>query len=273
MFKKNFEIFLEVFQIIIRNKNLLFEMTKRELTDRYAGQIFGLFWAVIHPIFLMGLFIFIFGVVFKQKIGGTLDLPLDYTAYLLSGLVPWMCFQESLSKSCVTITSNKSLVKQVVFPIEILPVKTVLASLFTLLAAFSILVFYVLFSHGSLHLTYLLLPFLVLMQIVMMIGLAFLLSPIGAYFKDIKDIVQLFCTMGVYIIPVFYLPDWVPSLFKPILYLNPFSYFIWCYQDLLYFGRFEHPEAWIVMIFLSLGTFILGYKIFRMTKPILGNVL
>ena len=68
MIKKNFEIFLEVFQIIIRNKNLLFEMTKRELTDRYAGQIFGLFWAVIHPIFLMGLFIFIFGVVFKQKI-------------------------------------------------------------------------------------------------------------------------------------------------------------------------------------------------------------
>jgi lipopolysaccharide transport system permease protein len=126
-------------------------------------------------------------------------LPLDYTAYLLSGLVSWLCFQEAMVKGCTSITANRTLVKQVVFPIEILPVKTVLSCLFTLLVSVSVLVIYVLLSYGSLHLTYLLLPFLILMQLMMMIGLAYILATIGAVFRDIKDIVQLFAVMGAYI--------------------------------------------------------------------------
>jgi lipopolysaccharide transport system permease protein len=273
IFKENIKILKEPFEVIFKNKNLILEMTRRELTDRYAGQVFGLQWAVVHPVFIMGLFVFIFAVVFQQKIGGTLDLPLDYTAYLLSGLVSWLCFQEAMVKGCTSITANRTLVKQVVFPIEILPVKTVLSCLFTLLVSVSVLVIYVLLSYGSLHLTYLLLPFLILMQLMMMIGLAYILATIGAVFRDIKDIVQLFAVMGAYIAPVFYLPAWVPAIFKPILYINPFSYFIWCYQDVLYFGRFEHPIAWILMIIFSLVTFSFGYKVFCKGRPFLGNVL
>ena len=273
IFKENIKILKEPFEVIFKNKNLILEMTRRELTDRYAGQVFGLQWAVVHPVFIMGLFVFIFAVVFQQKIGGTLDLPLDYTAYLLSGLVSWLCFQEAMVKGCTSITANRTLVKQVVFPIEILPIKTVLSCLFTLLVSVSVLVIYVLLSYGSLHLTYLLLPFLILMQLMMMIGLAYILATIGAVFRDIKDIVQLFAVMGAYIAPVFYLPAWVPTIFKPILYINPFSYFIWCYQDVLYFGRFEHPIAWILMIIFSLVTFSLGYKVFCKGRPFLGNVL
>lgn len=271
--KGHFQALNEIIQILNRHRDLTLEMARRELSDRYAGQVFGMFWAVIHPVFMMGLFVFIFAVVFKQKIGGTPDLPLDYTAYLLSGLVSWLSFQEAMNKSCVAITSNAALVKQVVFPLEILPVKTVLGSLFPMLVSLTVLIMYVFISHGSLHWTYLLLPLLVAMQVMMMIGLAYLLAPIGVYFRDLKDIVQLFVLMGVYLMPVFYLPTWVPGLFKPILYINPFSYFIWCYQDLLYFGRFEHPWAWVVVVLLSLTTFAFGYRVFRKLKPALSNLL
>jgi lipopolysaccharide transport system permease protein len=222
---------------------------------------------------MVGLYVFIFAFVFKQKVGGTVEMPLDYTAYLLSGMVAWISFQESMIKSCTAITVNAALVKQVVFPLEILPVKVVLASLFPQFVSLILLIGYVLFMHGSLHATYLLLPVLIGMQVMAMVGIAYILAPIGAYFRDIKDFVQLFAFAGTYLMPIFYLPNWVPDLFKPLLYLNPFSYLIWCYQDALYYGRFEHPWAWVFTGVASTATFVIGYRIFRKIKPLLGNVL
>lgn len=263
----------DVIRISRKHGDLIWEMAKREVSDRYAGQALGMFWAFCHPIFLIGLYVFVFAFVFKQKIGGTVDLPLDYTAYLLSGIVAWLSIQDGLVKSCTIITSNTALVKQTVFPLEVLVIKSMAVSLFPQLVSLVILIAYVLLTHGSLHPTYLLLPALVAVQLLGMIGIAFLLAPVGAYLRDIKDVVQLFASAGVYLLPVFYLPVWVPELFRPILYLNPFSYIIWCYQDVLYYGRFEHPWAWLVAVSLNLIVFSLGYRLFRKLKPTLGNLL
>jgi len=271
--KGHFQAFTEVISLLTRHRDLTWEMAKREISDRYAGQAFGPLWAIAHPLFMMGLYVFIFAFVFKVKIKGTVEMPLDYTTYLLSGLVAWMGCLEAMTKSCTAITSHAALVKQVVFPLEILPVKGVLAALFPQSVSLAILILYVVVTHGSLPVTYLLIPVLLIFQILGMIGVSYLLAPIGAYFRDIKDFVQLFSLAGVYLMPVFYLPTWVPELFKPLLYLNPFSYLIWCYQDALYFGRFEHPWAWVVTSVLSVMVFVLGYRAFRKLKPLLGNVL
>lgn len=263
----------DVLRICRKHTDLIWEMARREIADRYAGQALGMFWAFCHPIFLIGLYVFVFAFVFQQKVGGTVDLPLDYTAYLLSGIVAWLSIQDGLIKSCTIITSNTAIVKQTVFPLEVLVIKSMVVSLFPQLVSLLILVAYVLYTHGSLHLTYALLPGLVVLQLLGMVGLAFILAPVGAYIRDIKDVVQLFASAGVYLLPVFYLPAWVPELFRPLLYLNPFSYIIWCYQDALYFGRFEHPWAWLVTICINTIVFWLGYRVFRKLKPSLGNLL
>jgi lipopolysaccharide transport system permease protein len=65
----------------------------------------------------------------------------------------------------------------------------------------------------------------------------------------------------------------VPRPFLPILYINPFSYMTWCYQDVIYFGRFEHPWAWLVFAVISLGTFVLGARLFARLKPTLAGAL
>jgi lipopolysaccharide transport system permease protein len=263
----------EIVALLTRHRELTWALARRELSDRYAGQALGVTWAVIHPAFMIGLYVFVFAVVFKTRIGGTVEMPLDYTAYLLSGLVVWLAFQDAMVKSCTAITGNASLVKQVVFPLEVLPVKGVLVSLFTQLVSLVILVVYVLVTNGRLPATYALLPTLVFLQVLAMIGVAYLLSAIGVYFRDIKDVVQVLAVAGVYLTPIFYLPEWVPPALKPLVYLNPFSYLVWAYQDALYFGRFEHPAAWLVTIVGSVLTFVLGYRVFRKLKPALGNVL
>jgi lipopolysaccharide transport system permease protein len=273
LIKAQVEAYVEVFALLTRHRQLTWEMTKREVTERYAGQVLGRGWAVVHPIILMGIYLFIFAVVLQQKVGGTEELPLNFPAYLLAGLVPWLAMQESLVKSSTAITTSASLVKQVVFPLEVLPVKTVLTSMISIGVSLTVLVVYVLVNYHKVHLTYLLLPLLVLMQLLWMIGLGYILAAVGAFIRDTKDLVQVGALVSMYLMPIFYLPTSVPELFRPILYLNPFSYLIWCYQDVLYFGRFEHWWTWIVAPMLALGFFGVGYRFFRRVKVMVGNVV
>ena len=152
--RPHLDAFGELLGLLARHRQLTWAMTRREISDRYAGQVLGTLWAVGHPLVLMAVYIFIFGYVLRLKIGGTLELPLDYTAYLLAGLIPWMAFQESMAKGATAIVGNANLVKQVVFPVEVLPVKGVLASFSTQLVATAPLAAYVLATHGSLPWTY-----------------------------------------------------------------------------------------------------------------------
>lgn len=248
-------------------------MAKRDVRDRYTGQVFGAVWAFGHPLLLMMVYVFIFGFVFKLKLGGTRELPLDYTTYILAGLVPWLAFQDALARAATAVSSAPNLVKQAVFPLHVLPVKVCIASSLNLVIGGTFLVGYILIKYHALHATALLVPLLFAVQLVAMIGVGFVLSTAGVFFRDVKDIVLVFTLIGLYLMPVFYQPGMVPELFRPILYVNPFSYLIWCYQDALYFGRFEHPWAWPIVFGLALASFWFGFRFFRRFQAGFGSVL
>lgn len=259
--------------LLTSHRQLTWEMTKKELTDRYAGQVLGTVWVLGHPLIMISVYVFLFIVVYDSRIPPELKLKLDMTTYLLSGLLPWMAFQESMAKASTAILNESSLVKQVVFPIEILPVKGVIVSLLTQVITLSLLLIYVLVKYQALYWTVALIPFLLFFQCLAMIGISYVLSSVGVFLRDLKDFVQVFCFAGVFLMPIFFLPSQVPSLFRPILYLNPFSYMIWCYQDAIFFGSFEHPWAWCVFMVASVVIFYIGYGIFYKLKHVFGNVL
>jgi lipopolysaccharide transport system permease protein len=265
--------FREIVRLLTKHRQLTWEMTKREISDRYAGQAIGTLWAAGHPLAQMLVYIFIFAFVFKARIGGAHGTPGDYIIYFLSGLIPWIAFQESLAKGSMVIVSNSAIVKQVVFPIEVLPVKGVLASMITQLLSSAVFIGYVIIRREGLSWTFALLPLLWTAQFLAMSGVSYVLSSIGAYFRDIKDVVQLSGLLGMYLVPIAYLPEWVPEWIRPLYWLNPFSYMAWCYQDACYYGRFEHPWAWVVFPLGSLAVFYLGYRVFKKLKTQFGNVL
>jgi lipopolysaccharide transport system permease protein len=260
--------------LLSRHRRLTLELTKREVTERHAGQVLGAFWAVGQPLLLLATYVVVFDVVFRIRLTSVVGgIQGDYTVYILAGLVAWLPFQQAMNAACSAVTREASLVKQVVFQLEILPVKTTLASAIPLALGTAFLVVYVAVSYRGLPATYALVPLLVAIELVAMIGLAFLLSALTVYFRDIREIVQLYSVIGVYLIPAFYPPGAVPAAFRALLYFNPFSYMVWCWQDATFYGSIEHPYAWVVFGVGSLLAYAFGYRAFRRLKPTFGNVL
>jgi len=251
---------------------LCLELTRRDLGSQFAGQAIGRLWIVAHPLIMFGVYILLFTVVLRVNIEASLDMPRDYSTYILCGLAPWLATQQALARAPTALASQANLVKQVVFPIEVLPVGVVTAAGVPLVTGLVVILARLLLR-GDVPATLALLPLAIALHGAFLLGIAYALAIITPFFRDIKDIVAAFTLIGVYLIPAFYLPQWVPEALRPWLYLNPFSYFIWIYQDCLYFGAVRHPEAWGVAALLALLGLALGMRVFRKVKPYVANVL
>ncbi|HZS11274.1 MAG TPA: ABC transporter permease [Nitrospirales bacterium] len=254
-----------------RHRELTWELTKRDLTDRHAGQWIGAGWSVIHLLALVGIYLFVFAAVLKVRLGA--DAPGDYGLYVLAGLIPWLAFYDVMTRSCAAVSAQATLVKQIVFPVEVLPLKTALTSVLFQLIGLVVLLLYAVLAHGSLPVTVAWVPVLMVMQFIAMVGVAFLISAIAVFVRDLKDAIQLFGMIGALILPVFYLPEWVPALARPVLTVNPFSHLVWCYQDAIFYGAIRHPVSWIVFPLFAAAAITIGWRVFRYLKPWFGNVL
>jgi len=260
--------------VLYRNRELTWEMTKREFAERYAGQVLGVIWGLAHPLIIVLVYVFVFVVVFSSTTSrGDFEYNSDFVVYMLAGLMPWLSFQEVLSKGSQAIVANGNLVKQVIFPVEVLPAKVVLSAVLTEAIFLVGLIGYILIRYHTLPWTVALLPLLLGFQLLAMLGTSLCLSALGAYFRDLKDIVQVFSLVNLYLMPVVYLPAWVPEGVRPLIALNPFSYMTWCYQDVFYNGALTNVASWFVFPLLSLLSLAVGYRLFTKLKPYLGNVL
>jgi lipopolysaccharide transport system permease protein len=265
---------VELARLVVRDRVVTFELTKRELTAEHSGKALGTVWGIIQPLALLGIYALIYGIVFRTRIESVVGgLPRNYTVYILSGLVPWFAFQFLMAKSATVIVGNAHLVKQVVFDVRQLPIATTLASSLALVLGLAFLALYTFFVYDSLPATYVLLPVLLVLQLLAMLGVAYFLAAVGVFFKDVRDIVQLSAIVLIFLLPIVYLPSQVPAAFDPILWLNPFSYMIWCWQDVHYFGSIEHRAAWFIFPAWTIFVLAGGFRVFRRLRPFFANVL
>jgi lipopolysaccharide transport system permease protein len=262
---------LSFYRLLIARRELVTELIQRELRDRHEGQILGVLWAYGHPLLLMLLYTVLFAYVFPSRYGAGGGLQ-DYSGNVLAGIVSWLVFQASLMRSPTIFVGYASLVKQIVFPIEILPVVATIATFMAYVAGLVVAIIYS-FWHGNLNWLVLTLPLLLASQVVGMIGVAFLLATGGVVVRDLREIVALFCTVNLFAMPVLYNPSTVPAWLEKIFLLNPFSYMVWCWQDILYYGHIEHPVAWIVFPLGSGLVFLMGWSAFGRVKYFFGDAL
>jgi lipopolysaccharide transport system permease protein len=269
---KGSESIAKTVRIIHQHRELLKEMTNRILHVAHAQHGFGGIWIYINPLVVVGTYLLIFGFVLGTRIQNAGEFPGDYPSYVLTGLVPWLMMQAVLTRSPMALTSNASLVKQIVFPIEILPIATAAAAVIPYLPALGLVIIYKALV-GGLPWTIVLLPVAGLLVAMMAIGLAFALAAITAFIRDVGDVVQSICTIALYLMPIVYLPGWVPGPLRPLMYVIPFSYPAWVMQDVLFFGYIAHPVAWLVTLVFAIVLLAVGFRTFENLKPYFGNVL
>ncbi|MBM2820462.1 MAG: type transporter [Candidatus Berkelbacteria bacterium] len=263
----------KIFEVFYKNKSLIWRMAYKDVTDRYAGSALGLFWALFYPLFLVGIYAVIFTFIFQIRINQG-SSPLEYSLYAIVGLVAWIVMQEGLTKSTSSITSNTSLVKQVIFPVNILPIVGILVSFLTLIIgiAFYIIVVGLALPH-NLSWTFFLVPVVVLIHFLFSVGLGWILASLAVYFRDLKELIMMILLVGMFITPVLYLENSIPQAFKLPIFLNPMTHLINMYRDVLFYGQINHPWSFVIFGGLSITIFVLGFYFFEKLKPFFSNVL
>ncbi len=256
-----------------RHRELIGELTRRELQDRHAGSALGICWVFLHPIIQLAVYTVVFTQIFKVKFESGADLPFSYTVYVFAGFLPWVAVSEAVLKSAVSITANASLVKQVVFPTEVLPVKSTIAALVTQLVGLVVAAILTGLTEGRIPVTYLLLPLVLGLEVALLLGIGWGVAAIGTFFRDAREVLQVVLWIGVYCIPAFYLEAWVPDALRPVIRWNPFTHLIHAFQDAMYYGRFAHPWSWVILLVLSPAAFLCGHAVFARSKTRFATVL
>ncbi|MCP5143949.1 MAG: ABC transporter permease [Gammaproteobacteria bacterium] len=272
--KANFLAFTEAYGTIARHRALVFEMTRREIVERYAGQILGAGWSLLSPLLTMAVYVLVFAFVFRGRLSEQDTGGAGYISYVLAGLVPWMAFQDAVSRSVGVVLAHSNLVKQIVFPTEILPLKVALASLPGLAVGLTVVVIAGAIS-GYLRPIYFigLMPIAIISFVMMIAGIAYILAAFGVFLKDLRELISFLLAIGMFLHPILYAPEFAPQWLRPVFAFSPITHMVWCFRGALFGPLDWHPWSWLWFPLFSLLVFMVGWRTFRMLKPTFGNAL
>jgi lipopolysaccharide transport system permease protein len=248
------------------NARLLVAITRVELSKRYAGSVLGMAWLILQPALYLSVYLFVYLVLFKGQFNGLSRL--GYVLYVFCGLVPYLGTIDAISLGAVSIKQNIHLVKNVMLPIELVPVRAVLVASVSQAVGLGIVILLSALN-GTLTLHVLWLPVIWALQALMLCGLAWILSSIAVGLPDISNFISLFMFLLMWVSPIGYTVDMVPPNLAAVLYLNPVYYLLEAYRDSLLFGRFPSPNVAVVYVGLSLVFFALGAAFFRAFRSVL----
>jgi lipopolysaccharide transport system permease protein len=257
---------LRNFATLFRYRGLIQSLVARELKARYRGSVLGFFWSFINPLMLLLVYSFVFENFLNQR-----GLGIEhYELFLFCGLLPWTWFASSLLESSGVLISGGNLIKKVLFPAEVLPIVTVLSNMVHFFFGLSILAGFLLWYRWPVDLLELAwFPVAVLVQLILTLGFALILSALTVHFRDIKDILGNLMTFWFFSTPIIYsyitpegkqtITGWPATLLK----LNPFTHLAITYQEILYFqGPVGHWFWLLVLGALSIVFFFFGYFVF-----------
>lgn len=261
-------------QRILHYRNLLLTLTGRELKARYRGTALGFFWSLVNPLLLLGVYSLVFGVVFRPR----MEVPGPYVLFLTSGLFPWIFVSASLLEGTTSITVNGGLVKKALFPMEILPLVSLLTNLVHLVLALPILGIGLLIArlmgYRLASWSVVLLPGVVALEVFLVAGLVLGLAAMNVHFKDTKDVISHLLTLTFFLAPILYPLGSVPyPALRALIQLNPFTSFTLAYQELLYFGGVPPLALWGQMIAVGLLGWALGAWLFERLSETLAEAV
>jgi lipopolysaccharide transport system permease protein len=255
-------------QIIFKYRRLLASMTRVELAKRHAGSLLGMVWVILQPALLLSVYLFVYMVVFQYRFPGFSRI--DYVLYVFCGLVPYLGFMEALTTGALSIRQNIHLVKNVMLPIELIPVRSVIVGMASQFVSIA-LVLLLVSADRALSWHVLWLPLVVALQVLWLVGLTWVLSSLTVALPDITYFINLFVFLLMFLSPIGFKPDMLPKGYGWVLYSNPIYYMTEMYRDSMLNGRWPSPSVATGYVVMCVGTFALGSAFFERFKGVLTD--
>jgi len=263
-----------LFHTLWKNRELTIQMCKREVIGRYKGSLMGLGWSFFNPLLMLTVYTFVFSVVFKARWGGdSSENKTEFAVILFVGLIIHSLFAEVLNRAPSLILNNTNYVKKVIFPLEILPVITMGATLFHTLVSLCVLLGALLILNETLYWTSLLIPFILFPLIFVTLGFAWLLASLGVYLRDIGHTIGIITTIMLFLSPVFYPMSALPEKYQVFLLANPLTFIIEQARQVLIFGASPNWAGLALYSIISLVVAWVGYWWFQKTRKGFADVI
>ena len=260
-----------------RNRQLIVQMTRREVLGRYKGSAMGLAWSFFQPLFMLTVYTFVFSEVFKARWGGAghgaVQSKTQFAVLLFAGLIVLNLFSEVINRAPTLVVANVNFVKKVVFPIDVLPVSAMGAALFHCGVSVVVLLIAVLVFNGSLAWTVVFFPLVLLPLVIVTLGLAWILASLGVFLRDVGQTISLVTTVLMFLSPVFYPVTAVPARFRPFIMANPLTFVIEQARDVLIWGRLPDWFGLAIYMCAACGVAWAGYACFQKTRKGFADVL
>ncbi len=243
-----------------RYRALIWSLTKRELSQRYRGSFLGALWTFIVPLFMLLIYTFVFGVVFKARwqVNGPETPTGEFALILFAGLTPFNLFSEVANRSPNLIVNVTTYVKKVVFPLEILPVVAVGAALINSFVNVLLLIIANLIIMHTFSWAIVFLPLAYVPLLLLSLGVGWFLSSLGVYVRDVATGIIIVVQILFFLTPIVYPISAVPSGLQPILSINPLTFIADSFRQSVLWGQPLHwaaLAAWtlVLAVFAAAG--------------------
>jgi lipopolysaccharide transport system permease protein len=253
---------------IWRNRSLIRVMVRRDILGRYKGSFGGSFWTVLNPLLLMLTYFFVFGVVIRDQ---SLTKS-EFALYFLAGMLPWLAFSEAAGRAPVVILEHRNFVKKLVFAVETLPVNLVVSGLVTELFAVALYCGFLLAIRHRIPPAILWLPLLIVPQILFTAGVSWFLAALGAFVRDLGQIIGFVLTVWFFMTPICY-PEKQLLARAPLLTMNPMYVLVHAYRAIL---LDNHAPAWGALwkfSVLAILVFVLGHAWFYKLRKSFADMI
>ena len=255
------------------HRGLLWQFTLRNVEVRHKGSHLGLIWSVLNPVLMLGLYVLVFGYIFGGRFGvRPQETPVDYALGIFLGLTLFHFVAEVLGVSPGIIVGNPNFVKKVVFPLEILPAANVGGAVFHLLISLSLVFLCLVVSGTSLSAGALWLPVIVFPLVLFGLGLAWLISALGVFLRDIGQVMQFLSTALMWASAVFFTAQKYPAAWT-YLRFNPLLLAIDLTRDAVLWARPLNFHHLGYLYLAGFAIFYFGHLAFRRMKPAFADVL
>jgi lipopolysaccharide transport system permease protein len=259
-------------QNLIYQRTVLFQLVRRDFEQRFIGSAAGWLWGVIHPLVMLVTWIFVFEVCLKMTLPPN-EVTQRYSLWLFCGILPWLLFQETVTRSASSLLDNANLITKTVCPAEILPISIFLSSLINHLLALALALAIIGFYIGHFSLWMLALPIYMLVIGLFAVGISWIVSSLQVYLRDTAQVISVVLTLWFWTTPIMIDEPRFPAQLRFLLRLNPLSFLVKAYRERLLSYRVPSLHDLAIVTAYAGSAFIIGGLFFRHLKRGFADVL